>query len=528
MRRSILTAALAGALTIPAAAQQSRPLGVPDQLSASKTASGIRITSERPGNRFSLELNGKSIQPLSSDAVVLLIDGKQIEISAISVGDDLAGKGADELLRIYEQWDLSHRTSGSWKEEKSSERTFSSADGSKCFSWKLTSASERPGMRLTVATMNGRFVIALAAMAADPASEREVGAYLESSLLSLRRIDESQPRAKSPAGQGPEMNVAQNVDLLEKLFGQPHRALMNNALITPKDTRLTNKISLDPKILILAARRAIDLEGPKASISTAIFDGRSAHAINLQAYSDTAGTFDYWDPWGKGSFLTSDNNRAGVDATPHPTKPRIWVLKASELERVIYAMTLPFEQVLRLNATVPLGAFGALGDRLSDATKTDLFTFFHLTRGTSTSDSHGHGVVAFAPSAPKFAPLAKVYMTVDSADRILRAHLLLARSFIDDPQNTVFARDFAKSFLRSAVARDDVPGLIPLANEIEMRDLHMTVLRSSEAPSLPAQPSGAYLVFKGTSPKFDKQLSRATLILRNSADFFEMTVDSEP
>lgn len=529
MRYATAIAALYS-IASPAAAPQSRPLGVPQQLSASRTATGIRITSDQPGNRFSLDLNGKSIQPLSSDALVLLIDGKTVEISSIAVGDTLANMTPEQLLKFHQQWDFEHRQSEGWTLVKGTERMFAS-DGAQCFSWKLTRPTGQPDTRLTMTTLNGRYVIVLAALA-DKSTESEMAGYLQSILLSLKRVPDSAPRPKSPVEEGPEMSVGQNVRMMEAIAGKPYRALMNKALITPKDLRLRNRVTLEPEILLMAARAAIDIEGKNASIPTAVFDGRSAHAINLRSYNGAA-TFDYWDPWGKGSFLTVENNHAGVNATPHPVERRIWVITTPELQRVIYAITLSFEDVLHLNATVPLGAFGALGDRLADATGTDLFTFFHLQRAGALRDAHAHMVISFRPGPAKFAPLVTLNMTVNDKDRILRAQLLVDRSFIDDPQNGVFARDIVKTFLRSTTPRDDVPEILDLANEIELRDLRGHVIISRErAPVLPAQPTSGYLVFSGSSSTFENQLSRSVLILRNrkqaTADWFEMTLDTEP
>jgi hypothetical protein len=93
----------------------------------------------------------------------------------------------------------------------------------------------------------------------------------------------------------------------------------------------------------------------------------------------------------------------------------------------------------------------------------DFFNFFHLA---PTGPANAPGVIDFRPSGSEFTSLVDVGVTVDGADRITAMSLTLARSFIDDPANGVFARDIAKSFLQAAPPPADAQQVGLLATDI--------------------------------------------------------------
>ena len=93
-----------------------------------------------------------------------------------------------------------------------------------------------------------------------------------------------------------------------------------------------------------------------------------------------------------------------------------------------------------------------LGAPLSDAEKhADLFTFFNLEETGATAGAAGTRVVSFKPTGANFRPLVTVNVTVDKDGAITQIEALIARSFIGDRTNSVFARDLAKSILRAGV-----------------------------------------------------------------------------
>jgi hypothetical protein len=115
----------------------------------------------------------------------------------------------------------------------------------------------------------------------------------------------------------------------------------------------------------------------------------------------------------------------------------------------------------------------------------DFFKFFHLA---PTGPANAPGVVDFRPTG-QFAALVDVAVTVDGADRITAITLTLARSFIDDPANGVFARDIAKSFLLGAP---------PPADSQQVRALASDIFSSGTVRGYTPQ-TPAYTVFAGAS-----------------------------
>jgi len=157
----------------------------------------------------------------------------------------------------------------------------------------------------------------------------------------------------------------------------------------------------------------------------------------------------------------------------------------------------------------------AIGDSLTDAVRGDFFTFFHL-KEKKREAKEGRTLVTFKPSAGAFRPLVTLQVTVNAEGKITAEELALARSFIDDPGNEVFARDIAKSLLRSAVPHADRDEVQLLATEIENRDLRGTVLwRRDAQPRLPAEPSAGYLVYAGKAARFGATWSESSLVFQN-------------
>jgi hypothetical protein len=111
------------------------------------------------------------------------------------------------------------------------------------------------------------------------------------------------------------------------------------------------------------------------------------------------------------------------------------------------------------------GPFSGFGNTLDNAKKTDFFQFFHLEQTGESSVKDGKTIV-FQPSGEKFHDLVRVYMTVDSKGLIQGASLELSRSFVDSPQDGIYARDIAKSFLSGAIEPQDLDRVNNLIIEI--------------------------------------------------------------
>ncbi len=162
---------------------------------------------------------------------------------------------------------------------------------------------------------------------------------------------------------------------------------------------------------------------------------------------------------------------------------------------------------LGLAAPLIAASFGNLGETLEQAKQTDFFHFFHLEQ-SQVSKSDGSTVTAFKPSGEKFRPLVTVKVTTDAAGRIQALEMALARSFIDDPREGVFARDIAKSFLLAGLPAPRDGETTDLINEIQFQGTStMTIIqRRAEIPKLPEKPTPGYLTYLGKQTSYEHRL----------------------
>ena len=162
---------------------------------------------------------------------------------------------------------------------------------------------------------------------------------------------------------------------------------------------------------------------------------------------------------------------------------------------------------------------GLLGVDLAFArTHSDYFEFFHLEPSGDARPSAGVGKMnCFKPTGPAFRQVVTVYVETDPKDSIIGIRVVLARSFIEDPQNGIFARDLIKSSLLSAVSATDAVSLRDLGAEILHRDARRTLLVGKE-PRLSATPSAAYLVVSGVDRTWEAKLQASKIRLSNETE----------
>jgi Ca2+-binding EF-hand superfamily protein len=171
------------------------------------------------------------------------------------------------------------------------------------------------------------------------------------------------------------------------------------------------------------------------------------------------------------------------------------------------------------------GDKGLWGQKLDAIQQTDLVKFFGLTQTGTEADFRGGKVVKYQPKTGNFRTLVLVKCALDNADRIRGVELSLARSFVEHETNKVFARDIAKSLLRTVLPTDDIHIASDLLNEIEFGNHKNRIVVNPESiPQLPAQPTPGYQVYLGTSPAFEQNLAQTRLSLRNATDFGQNTL----
>jgi hypothetical protein len=106
--------------------------------------------------------------------------------------------------------------------------------------------------------------------------------------------------------------------------------------------------------------------------------------------------------------------------------------------------------------------------------------------------------------------------------------LAVARSFIDHPSDTVFARDLFRTVLRQGVPAADAPVIAELAAEIKYRDVRVLRSASQEAPVLPPTPTDLYRVFAGQQLRAELTPGRGRLSLANAEGKLTLKIELSP
>ncbi len=158
-----------------------------------------------------------------------------------------------------------------------------------------------------------------------------------------------------------------------------------------------------------------------------------------------------------------------------------------------------------------------LGSPLEEAKRSDFFTFFHLKETGAAVALEKTLALTFKPEAGEFRELVSVYVTLDTNNRIVGLDLSLARSFVDHKTNGVFARDIAKSLLRSAIPKENQQAIADLANEIEFPAAHegQTIITGRPPSKIPPAPTAGYLTYLGKRSVFEQSVNTYKLRLEN-------------
>ncbi len=138
---------------------------------------------------------------------------------------------------------------------------------------------------------------------------------------------------------------------------------------------------------------------------------------------------------------------------------------------------------------------GLFGTKLAEAEQSqDLFTFFHLAR-TGREDLPDHrAMVLFKPTGEAFRPLVTLAVVTDAQGLVEGMRLEVARTFIDNAAQGVFAADLVKSFLASAGGGGPKDKIAALAGEVQARAEGSGTTTNSQ------EPSAGYEVYAGKAP----------------------------
>ena len=297
-------------------------LVTPAQPVGRKTDHGTAVSSLPDG--FEIELTGQQFRPLSQDRLLWDVDGVLVELQVLRKPAGASWSAQNVVRELEAATSARDVESVSVQSGEAARWIWSTADGT-----------------LGVASIPAGLLVIKVAGKASPGSAA-ARSYVKAMLLTLREPNVTRRAEAAPPSPEAGASLQGQLRLNSALFGEQYYAMLNSRLATATDKQLPTVIPLDPESLADFARWLLGL-GEEFGVN--VFDGRVAHAINLQAYDFATETFVYWDPWGKGSFLERGNNAAGVSARPHPTAPRQWLISFSELESVLYAI-LGSEHVL--------------------------------------------------------------------------------------------------------------------------------------------------------------------------------------
>src|SRR4029077_168954 len=183
------------------------------KLKARKKPYGIEITWLEDESPFSVELRGHSITPLSSESLRFRIDGVEIELLTIPLEPNLSAGLSDEAcLEHFRDIDIGHHSNLGWSTLGS--KTFSFSSGEKCLSWCLgpPETTDKPEIKVMVATIIHRSVLVLVGFAPDPNGHLALANSLENILLTLNR---------EPEVESTEAESFAPLEAVDRIMGKP-------------------------------------------------------------------------------------------------------------------------------------------------------------------------------------------------------------------------------------------------------------------------------------------------------------------
>lgn len=157
--------------------------------------------------------------------------------------------------------------------------------------------------------------------------------------------------------------------------------------------------------------------------------------------------------------------------------------------------------------TVPSGA-GMLGAHLAAIENEDFFVFFRLHEQSREKDARGDEVAVFKPDNPSFAKRVTIRVTLGPQSCAIGFELDLARSFIEDSEQGIFAADIARSFLGSTPSGKEVRRIAPMIAELR-------ALGGARPEGLPTKPSAGFLTYVGQRSAYKQMLPSSSLNLEN-------------
>ena len=166
------------------------------------------------------------------------------------------------------------------------------------------------------------------------------------------------------------------------------------------------------------------------------------------------------------------------------------------------------------------GRKSLLGMRLSEAEKTDFFSWFHLREIERQKDAQGQTTVIFKPEGESVRQFVTVKVVLKDQDKIIAIQLILSRSFVDDRRtNGVLARDISKSLLLAALPDADQRPIHDLVDAIESYPQNSDMIVLSKKPQKqPDLLTPGYQAYLGKQKIYTKELLSAVLVIENTEE----------
>ncbi len=166
----------------------------------------------------------------------------------------------------------------------------------------------------------------------------------------------------------------------------------------------------------------------------------------------------------------------------------------------------------------PTASPGLVGMRRDEAALTGFFQWFHL-EPAARPDAR---TTLFKPSGASFRELVTITVRTDEAARIAAIELVIARSFIEDPRQGMFAADIAKSFLGAALAAPDRAHMQHLIDTIADGGAYARPILAAEPRRRPnlqiERDSAPYQVWLGSNRRWRRPFDTVLLRLENVED----------
>jgi len=166
------------------------------------------------------------------------------------------------------------------------------------------------------------------------------------------------------------------------------------------------------------------------------------------------------------------------------------------------------------------GRKSLLGMRLSEAEKTDFFSWFHLREIDRQKDAQGQTTVIFKPEGESVREFVTVKVVLKDQDKIIAIQLILSRSFVDDRRtNGVLARDISKSLLLAAIRDAEQGPIHDLVEAIQSYAQNSDMIVFSKKPQKqPDLLTPGYQAYLGQQQLYTKELSSAVLTMENTEE----------